>query len=377
MGSNNKRLLSLDILRGITVAGMLLVNNPGSWGHIYGPLEHAQWLGLTPTDLVFPFFMFCMGVAMYFSLKKFNFTLTKSLAVKMVRRTVLLFIIGWAIHWLSHLMYGMCRDGKAFSEVWNNLDTMRYLGVFQRLALCYFFGTLCVVLFKQKFIPWIIGVILVAYAIILALGNGYEFSLENVIAQIDNAVLGTNHMYHEEAFGKSISFDPEGILSTLPCIAHTLIGFLVGKMCVEHKDNRDRMLRLLLAGAAMMLVAWLLDYGVPIGKKMWSSTYVLMTTGMAMSILAILIYVIDVKGRNKWCKFFHTFGVNPLSLYMLGSILSIVFGSLGIKAGLYDAFTAMCGGNENMGSCLYAICFVLINWVPGYFLYKKNIIIKL
>lgn len=324
--TKSKRLVSLDILRGITIAGMLLVNNPGTWSHIYRPLDHAKWIGLTPTDLVFPFFMFCMGVAMYFSLKKFNFTMSGKLAVKIVRRTVLLFIIGWAVHWFSHLMYGLA-NGKPFSQLYNNLDSLRYLGVFQRLALCYFFGALCVVFIKHRFLPWVIGGILVVYAVILGVGHGYDFSTNNIIAVIDNAILGSDHMYHEEAFGTNIAFDPEGILSTLPCIAHTLIGFMVGKCIVEHKDNRERMRLLLACGFAFILGGWLLSYGIPCGKKVWSSSYVLITTGLAMSVLALLIHVVDVKGHHSWGEFFHAFGVNPLALYLLGSILSIIFGA--------------------------------------------------
>lgn len=327
--SKSKRLVALDILRGITIAGMLLVNNPGTWSNVYAPLDHAQWLGLSPTDLVFPFFMFCMGVAMYFSLRKFQFTMTGRLCVKIVRRTVLLFLIGWAIHWLSHVLYGLA-DGQPWGELWNNLGTMRILGVFQRLALCYFFVAIIAVYVNHKFLPWLIGIILVAYAFILGLGNGYDFSVHNIIARLDNAVLGPEHMYHETAYGVSIALDPEGILSTLPCIAHTLIGFLVGKMIIDHRDNQYRIGHLLGVGASFVLLGWLLHYGIPCGKKMWSSTYVLITTGMAMSVLALLIYVIDVKGHHKWCHFFQAFGINPLSLYVLGSVLSILFGAIAI-----------------------------------------------
>ncbi len=386
MAQQNSRLTALDILRGITVAGMLLVNNPGSWGHIFAPLKHAEWIGLTPTDLVFPFFMFCMGVSMYFSLKKFNFVMSGSLFVKIVRRTVLLFAVGWGIHWFSHLMYGLGR-GEPFGGLVNNLDTMRYLGVFQRLALCYFFGSLCVVYLNHRLLPWIVGFILVAYAMILAMGHGYDFTLQNIIAQIDNSLLGTNHMYHETAGGVELSFDPEGILSTLPCLAHTLIGFLAGKLITEYNDNKERVVKLSLLGFVLMLVGWLLSYGIPCGKKMWSSTFVLLTTGMAMALLALLIDVIDIKGYKKWSSFFHVFGINPLSLYVVGSLLSIVFGSVPIgtlpdgsnltaKGAIYDAYCSIVG-NFDLASCLYAVTFVTINWALGYILYKKKIIIKI
>ena len=385
MANDNKRLLSLDILRGITIAGMLLVNNPGTWSYLYKPLAHAEWIGLSPTDLVFPFFIFCMGVSMAFSLKKFNYKLSGPLMWKIVRRTVILFLIGWAVQWFGHLVRGLCK-GDPFSEAVNNLDTLRYLGVFQRLALVYFFGTLCVVLFSRRFIPWLIGIILVVYALILGLGNGYDFSLSNIIAQIDNSVLGTDHMYHEWANGEQISFDPEGLLSTLPCIAHVLIGYLAGRMIIATHNNTERVTTLLLWGSVMLLAGWLLQYGIPCGKKMWSSTFVLITCGMAMCIQAMLIYFVDIKGHKRWGRFFETFGVNPLALYLLGTILAILFGAIPIghdaeggnitiHSAVYNFFQSFC--NEYAASALYAICFVLLNWIVGRVLYKKKIYIKI
>ena len=386
MSKDNKRLLSLDILRGITIAGMLLVNNPGTWSYIYRPLEHAEWIGLTPTDLVFPFFVFCMGVSMAFSLKKFNYKMSGPLLGKIVRRTVILFLIGWAVQWFGHLVRGLCK-GDPFVEAVNNLDTLRYLGVFQRLALVYFFGSVCAVLFKRKFIPWLVGIILVVYALILGLGNGYEFSLDNIIAQIDNSVLGTNHMYHESAYGEQISFDPEGILSTLPCIAHVLIGYLVGRMILSVHNNPERVTTMLLWGTMLLLAGWLLQYGIPCGKKMWSSTFVMITCGMAMCIQAMLIHFVDIKGKKGgWARFFESFGVNPLALYLLGTILAILFGAIPIghdaeggnitiHSAVYNGLKWFC--NEYMASALYAIAFVLLNWIIGHILYKKKIYIKI
>ena len=385
MSKENKRLLSLDILRGITIAGMLLVNNPGTWSYIYRPLEHAEWIGLSPTDLVFPFFVFCMGVSMAFSLKKFNYRLSGPLMGKIVRRTVILFLIGWAVQWFGHLVRGLC-NGDPFVEAVNNLDTLRYLGVFQRLALVYFFGSMCVVLFSKRVIPWLVYIILVAYAVILGLGNGYDFSLDNIIAQIDNSVLGTDHMYHESAYGESISFDPEGILSTLPCIAHVLIGYLVGRMILAVHNNSERVSTMLLWGTMLLLAGWLLPYGIPCGKKMWSSTFVMITCGMAMCIQALLIYFVDIKGKKRWGQFFETFGVNPLALYLMGTVLAILFGAIPIghnaeggnitiHSAVYDFFTSF--SSEYTASALYAISFVLLNWVIGHILYKKKIYIKI
>ncbi len=386
MAKENKRLLSLDILRGITIAGMLLVNNPGTWSHIYRPLQHAEWIGLTPTDLVFPFFVFCMGVSMAFSLKKFNYKLSGPLMTKIVRRTVILFLIGWAVQWFGHLVRGLCK-GDPLVEAVNNLDTLRYLGVFQRLALVYFFGSLCAVLFHRRFIPWLVGIILLAYALILGLGHGYDFSLDNIIAQIDNSVLGSDHMYHESANGESISLDPEGILSTLPCIAHVLIGYMVGRMILSVHNNTERVTTMLLWGTVMLLAGWLLQYGIPCGKKMWSSTFVLITCGMAMCIQAMLIHFIDIRGKKPaWGKFFESFGVNPLALYLIGTVLAILFGAIPVghdAAGdtitihsvVYHFFQNF--GSDELASALYAVSFVLLNWTIGHVLYKKRIFIKI
>ena len=385
MAKDSKRLLSLDILRGITIAGMLLVNNPGTWSNIYAPLEHAEWIGLTPTDLVFPFFMFVMGVSMYFSLRKFNFKLSGKVFFKIAKRTIILFLIGWMVQWFGMWLRGLYDpESHFFTKMFGNL---RILGVFQRLALVYFFGSMIAVLFKTKFIPWIIGLLLVAYAFILGFGNGYEFSLNNILSRVDCAVLGEDHMYHESANGIKLALDPEGILSTIACVAHVLIGFMIGKCINTVHNNRDRIVEIAVWGALMLLVGWLLQYGIPCSKKAWTSSYVLITCGMASCILAMLIYAIDIKGHNRWCRFFQAFGINPLFCYLVGTILSIVFGAVrfGTNAAgdpvtihslIYDGWSAVTTTPE-AASCIYAITFVFITWCFGYILYKKRIYIKI
>lgn len=186
--TQNKRLLSLDILRGITIAGMILVNNPGSWGHIYAPLEHASWNGLTPTDLVFPFFMFIMGISTYFSLRKYQFQFSWQSFIKILRRTVVIFAIGLGIAWFGMFLRGILND-KTFLDAVANFDHIRILGVMPRLALCYGIGATMALLIPHKTLPWVIGAMLVAYAVILLLGNGFEFSDRNVISIVDHRVL--------------------------------------------------------------------------------------------------------------------------------------------------------------------------------------------
>ena len=194
-------------------------------------------------------------------------------------------------------------------------------------------------------------------------------------------------MYHEWAYGEQLSFDPEGILSTLPCIAHVLIGYLVGRMILSVHNNTERVTKMLLWGTLMLLAGWLLQYGIPCGKKMWSSTFVMITCGMAMCIQAMLIHFVDIKGkRGGWSRFIESFGVNPLALYLLGTILAILFGAIPIghnaegdnitiHSAVYNFFNSFC--NEYTASALYAIAFVLLNWVIGHVLYKKKIYIKI
>lgn len=392
MGENvqSKRLLSLDVMRGITIAGMILVNNPGSWSYIYAPLEHAEWNGLTPTDLVFPFFMFIMGVSMYFSLRKYDFRWSWEAGIKIIRRTVLLFLIGWAISWISRFWGRMLNPERTWVEAVFNFDTMRTLGVFPRLALCYFVTSMLALFCKPKTMKWIIAVMLVAYAAVLLLWHGFEFVSDNIVRVIDSAILGESHMYTDTVGGESMIFDPEGLLSTLPSIAHCIIGFLCGGMIVAVKDNEKRSYNLLLVGAVLTMSGFLLSYGVPLNKKVWSPTFVLTTCGLASMLLGILIWVIDIKGNVRWCTFFRVFGVNPLSLYVLSTLLAIASSKIYVY---YDTLTdvnvtlhafiyknllvPLCFDDMTLASLCYAVLFVLVNWCVGYVLYKKNIIIKI
>ena len=171
------RLLSLDILRGITIAGMIMVNNPGSWSYAYAPLKHAHWHGLTPTDLVFPFFMFIMGVSTFLSLRKFNFEPSRAAVWKIVRRTFLIFVIGLALGWFGQLCRGLA-SGESFFEASTHFNTLRILGVLQRLALAYGFAALAAVLVKGKLLPWVVGILLLGYYLILRFGKGFEMSEE-------------------------------------------------------------------------------------------------------------------------------------------------------------------------------------------------------
>lgn len=387
------RLLSLDVMRGITISGMIMVNNPGSWGSIYAPLGHAKWNGLTPTDLVFPFFMFIMGVSMYLSYKKFDFKISKQTFTKLLRRSVLLFLIGLAIGWFSLFMRQLNglrgEEMTVFAKIWaaiSDIEHLRILGVLQRLALVSFFGSLTVLLVKPKRIPWLIGFILLFYWILIAATNSYAASNDSIIAIIDRAVLGATHMYTETlADGTVIPFDPEGILSTLPGIAHVLLGFWAGKLISETKDLGGKIQSLFIFGTIILFLGFLLDYGFPINKKIWSSSFVLTTCGLGSLLLGLLIWIIDIKHKKNWSVFFESFGVNPMFIYVVAAFLSILLGNIGfmnmgewtsLKGFIYAEWLSPVFGNY-LGSLVFALCFVIINWFIGHILYKKKIYIKL
>jgi len=254
------------------------------------------------------------------------------------------------------------------------------------LALVYFFGSLVILLVKPKRIPGIVGFILVLYWFLMAITDSYGQDESSLVAIIDRAVLGISHLYTDHlADGTTIAFDPEGLLSTLPCIAHVLLGFWAGKLISETKDNGDKIQKLFLFGTIILFIGFLLNYGFPINKKIWSSSYVLVTCGLASLLLGLLVWIIDIKGKKRWSVFFESFGVNPLFLYVIGVILSIWLGNIGfeyygewmsLKGFVYSQGLTPFFGNY-LGSLLFALSFVTIIWFIGNILYKKKILIKL
>jgi predicted acyltransferase len=385
---SSSRLLSLDILRGITIAGMIMVNNPGSWSNIYAPLKHAPWHGLTPTDLVFPFFMFIMGISTYISLRKFNFGFDKATLLKIIKRTVVIFLIGLGLGWLSlsiRIYNGLSGEDLTFFDRLiksvSNFENIRILGVMQRLALTYGITALIAILAKHKYIPYIILITLTGYFLLLLFGNGFELSEQNIISVFDRSILGVNHLYTDSG----VKLDPEGLLSTIPAVCHVLIGFCCGGLLLNTKDNYEKINRLFILGAILTFSGFLLSYGCPVNKKIWSPTFVLATCGLASTLLALLIWIIDIKGYKKWSVFFESFGVNPLFIYVAAGILSILLGSILIP---YDGETTsihffiykVCLQpylGDYFGSLIFALLFVALNWVIGNILYKKKIYIKI
>ena len=386
-----QRLLSLDVLRGITIAGMIMVNNPGSWGAIYAPLRHAEWDGLTPTDLVFPFFMFIMGVSMYISYSKFDVKFNKSTFIKLLRRSALLFLIGLLLNWFGltcrHMSsLAQTTDYSWFRRLYESaffyLQDLRILGVLQRLAIVNFCGSLILLTVKKKYIPFIVFGILLCYSIVMVLTGSLTLSENNIISQIDNIVLGGSHMYHIN----NIAFDPEGLFSTIPCIAHVLIGVMAGSYILGTEDNKERMEQLFIFGTLIMVLGFLWHYVTPINKTLWSSSYTLVTCGLASLLLSILLWIIDVKGYTKPTRFFEAFGVNPMAIFVAGGIISNLVSNIGItlatgtwisiKGLIYNYVNVPLFGDK-LGSLVFAICFILVCYLIALPLYKKKIYIKL
>lgn len=382
---NTARILSLDVMRGITIAAMIMVNNPGTWGYIYAPLRHAMWNGLTLADLVFPFFMFIMGVSTYMSLRKYGFRLSGAAMTKIIRRAVVIFLIGLALAWTGLVVWGMA-SGANFVDVAFDFSTIRFLGVLPRLALAYGFAAIIALVCGLKRIPAITIGLLILYSILLLVNHGWEFSERNIIAVVDRAVMGEAHMLTDYVDGQSLKFDPEGLLATLPSMAHVLIGFMAGMMIISATDNRQRALQMFVLGTCLTFVGFTLAYGMPINKKIWSPTFVLTTCGLASLLLGLLIYIIDVNSHVRWSQFFEVFGANPLALYVLSVIVSIFIDVIpapwsshgNLQGWIFNGcLVHLCGGEMYVASLLYALLFVVIIWLPGRWLYRRHIYIKI
>lgn len=360
------RLLALDIFRGLTIFLMIVVNTPGSWEYVYPPLRHAAWDGLTPTDLVFPFFVFIVGVAMSYSFNKYDGTDRAVWVRKIITRTIKIFLVGVLLNW--------------FPMVTIPLSELRIFGVLQRIALAYGFGSLIVVFLDKKWLPAVFSVILVAYYLILiTFGGENPLSLEgNASGMLDLWLIGENHVYK----GYGIPFDPEGLLSTLPTIATVLFGYWIGKIVQKESSIRATMEALFPYGVAAIVLALAANYlGCPINKPIWSSSYVLVTGGLATLTLILLLWILDEKGWTGWSYPFRAFGLNPLISYVLSGVIVsslgfIRIGDQGIYSWLYtNVFQSLIGNMS--GSFVQAIVYTLFIWLFAHWMYKKNIVVKL
>lgn len=362
-----ERLISLDVFRGFTILLMTIVNNPGSWGHIYPPLEHAEWNGCTPTDMVFPFFIFIMGTAIPFAMpdKQFDITIFNKIIVRSLR----IFCLGLFLNYFSKIeLFGLegvsllalrliITFGVAYALLGNfNLKVKTYLvlgifatllflaysqieayrdvripGVLQRIAIVYFFSSLLYLKTNQKMQLLIASFILIGYWLLMAFvpvpGFG-EANFEkgtNLAAWLDNLLLN-GHLW-----SYSKTWDPEGILSTLPAIATGIFGMYIGQILNLQIPKIEIAKKTVIIGIALVITGLIWSIIFPINKSLWSSSYVLYTAGIATLCLTLLYYIIDVFNYKKWTKFFLIWGVNPMIVFFFSGIIPRVLSSIKVQ----------------------------------------------
>lgn len=374
----SQRLVALDAFRGLTIAFMILVNTPGSWGHVYGPLLHGyfnydwkHWFGCTPTDLVFPFFLFIVGVAMRFSFKKFDFQLSPPLTRKILGRVVTIFLLGLALN-----AYPFIRQDWDWS-------TLRILGVLQRIALAYGVAAfLCLRLDGKQL--WITsGVVLIAYWLIMWIFGGPDpFSVENNFARkVDLLLIAESHMWH----GLGLPFDPEGLFSTLPAIITVILGYQVGTWIQTSDDYLATVKKMWTWGGAGIIIGALWGIIFPLNKPLWTSSYVLYTGGWATVFLGTFIWLIDIKNNPRIVKPLVIFGTNSIFVFVatglwVKSIIRFQFNLDGNTVNgytyLYKTVFVPLAGDLN-GSFLFALFHVFMWWLVLLWLYRKKIFIKI
>lgn len=378
MVKRKERLVALDVFRGITIAAMILVNNPGSWSHVYPPLLHADWHGWTPTDLIFPFFLFIVGVAMTYSFGKMvkRGTPKARMYGKVLRRSVLLFAIGLFIEIFPLVRFDPLRL--------YDFSTLRVMGVLQRIGLCYLFASVIYLGFRKTrtLMLWVAGLLVGYWLLMTAVPvPGYgagDFSREgNLVAYIDQLVLG-DHLWQP-------GWDPEGLLSTIPAVSTVLLGVLTGKLLQSEKSDMEKVNYLFLFGNLGLISGLILDSWFPINKGLWTSSYVLFTGGFALHFLAVCFWLIDIKGYRKWAKPFKVYGLNALAVYVFSSLMARLLaiipvpttgGTSPLKKYIFDNFLRAIAEPVN-ASLLFALLYLLFwLWIMWIF-YKRKIFIKI
>jgi predicted acyltransferase len=370
------RLLSLDILRGATIAGMLLVNNAGDWGRTFAPLLHAEWNGWTPTDLVFPFFLFVLGVAIPLA---FASRLERSggdlgpLYRQIVRRTVIIFALGLFLTW--------------FPFMGINWSTVRIPGVLQRIAVVYFFASLAYLHVSARGRAWLTGGLLVGYWLAMTLlpvpgfGAGDLSPEGNLAGWVDRLILGA-HVWRY-APGPA---DPEGIFSTLPAVATALAGIFTGEWLRTTKSRDEKLIGLFVWGSIAAAAGAVFGWFFPINKNLWTSSYVVLTAGLALLTLAVVFYFVDIRGREGWAKPFLIFGTNSIVAYVLSGLIAKILlkvkwvsaggESISLKSWLYDTFFQS-WMPEYFSSLAWASVHVVVILGITWLLYRKRIFIKI
>ena len=366
VGSRN---VALDVLRGLTVVMMILVNNPGSWGSIWWPLGHAKWHGYTPTDLVFPFFLFITGSAMFFALKRFNYEPSKEALRKLAKRVFIIFAIGIFLHWYPF--------SKSFED-------LRIMGVLQRIAVAYGIATLAVLYLSTRGLILFGGVLLFGYWVLLFLGGGLDpYSIQhNIVRVVDIAVIGESHMFPY----MNPMFEPEGLLSTFPAVVNVLAGYLITKKLSSISLDSEKIKYLAVSGVALIVAGHVWGLLFPIGKNLWTSSYVVVTTGWAFIFLAVLTFICSKPLGSKIMEPFRIYGTNPLFIYAFSWIwiasywlitMDLNGESVDFATYLYKGILLPALGNDLVASHTYAFIHVVIFWFVSWFMDSRKIYIKI
>ena len=365
------RLVSLDVFRGITIAGMVLVNNPGTWSSIYWPLQHAEWHGWTPTDLVFPFFLFIVGVSitLAFARRVEEGTVRRDLYLKVIKRSAIIFGLGLFLNGFPYFQLG----------------TIRIAGVLQRIAICYLIASLIFLTTKIRTQFLIAVALLIVYCIVMTrlAAPGYapgDLTKEGSIASFVDRVLLGQHIWRQ---GKV--YDPEGLLSTIPAVATTLFGILTGHWLRSERPRFEKVVGMFVAGAVCVALGWAWNPFFPINKALWTSSYVLFTAGLALQFLALCYWLIDIHGFRRWAWPFEVFGVNALALFVGSGLMVKLMGLIKLERGdgtqissqgwIFRKFFLSWAQPIN-ASLAYAIAFILLWLFLMWLLYRKRIYIK-
>lgn len=374
MAESQARYLALDVFRGMTICFMIIVNFPGSWEFVYAPLLHADWHGFTPTDLVFPSFLFAVGNAMAFVMHKYENQPPSVFWSKILKRTFIIFLLGFLMYWFPFF-----REAEGGGLELKPLAETRIPGVLQRIAVCYFFAAIILHYGSRRFALWFSVFALMGYWVLsYYFGDPADpYSLAgNAGLKLDLFLLGERHLYH----GEGIAFDPEGLLSTLPSVVNVIAGFFAGDYIRRNGNSYETISKMMIAGAFLLLCAFIWDMTFPINKKIWTSSFTLLTIGLDLLIISILIYIIEIYQRRRWTFFFVVFGRNPLFIYLLADVIGTIIAMITVeKISLYqwlyrNVFGSFAG--PYLASFLFALSFMLLNWAVGYFLDRKRIYVK-
>lgn len=425
-----KRLVSLDVFRGITIAGMVLVNNPGTWSAIYGPLKHAEWHGITPTDYVFPFFLFIVGIAIPMALgRRIEAGISRDIYFKISKRAVTIFAVGLIMSALPFFnftdsqipyflkivsMLGL--SAALFLYLWDkpktalivagvifavlavlwlagsvfvpyNVAGMRIPGVLQRIAVCYLIVSILFLHTNWKQQALIGGGLLLSYWFLMSAipVPGCEIATIddkacNLAAYLDRLILGEAHIWRSAKV-----FDPEGILSTIPAIVTTISGVLTGTWLTTKRGDLEKVSGMFFFGVVLVAVGWVWNWEFPFNKSLWTSSYVLYTSGLALCFLGFCYWLIDIKGYKRWAKPFIIFGVNALALFVFSGIFARILGlvkvtasdgaSISLQKWIFDTFFLSIASPIN-ASLMFAVSFILFWLFLMWLLHRKRIYIK-